>query len=353
VLHSFRSALYGLTVVNAGIVVFLLVGGGLLFKAVFPHFDGSQHSLGVRTLHLLALPIVFASTAGLIRGALSVLRSFASQFVAGSVVSLCTIASVLSLSSRLGIDALTLGVATGNLCVLLVFASQFFRLSRSAEPGRDERSGDGWFVLWATAGTIFMGELIYCAVAVTERSLASWLPGGTIAAFFYASTIVSIPLSLVVIPLTTLAFPDLVETFGKDFRDGLAALRKQTGLLLAVSLPVVAMVEFLVEPIVNLIFVRGQFSPDHAQIVASVLSITICALPFMSLSRALRNACYALADYQTPVIGMAGQWLLLAGLGAVLVPRLGAQGLALALVAGEAISCLTMGSRLAMRLRHA
>lgn len=346
-----RSALYGLAVVNAGVVIFLLASGGLLFNTIFPHFDGPQQSLGVRTLHLLVLPIVFASSAGLLRGALSVLRCFAPQFVAGSLVSLCTIASVLSLSSRLGIDALTLGVAAGNLCVLLLFAFLYLRLSRSDEPERGGTPGNGWFALWTAAGTVLAGELIYSAVGLTERSLASWLPGGSIAAFFYASTIVSVPLSLVVVPLTTLAFPDMVETFGKDVRRGLVVLRRQAVLLLGASLVVVAVVEVLAEPIVDLVFVRGRFSPDHARLVASILSITICALPFMSLGRVLRNSCYALGDYRIPVMGLAGQWLLLAGLGAVLVARLGVQGLALTLVAGEAVSCLTMGGRLAIRFR--
>jgi putative peptidoglycan lipid II flippase len=348
---SLRSALYGLTVVHAGVVVFLLAAGGLLFNTIFPQFDGPQQSLGVRTLHLLILPIVFASTAGLLRGALSVLRCFAPQFVAGSLVSLCTIASVLSLSSRLGIDALTLGVAAGNLCVLLLFAFQVIRLSRCEESEQAGIPDNRWFALWTAAGTVLTGELIYSAVALTERSLASWLPSGSIAAFFYASTIVSVPLTLVVIPLTTLAFPDLVATFGKGIGQGLAALRKQTGLLLGASLVVVAVVEALAEPIVKIVFVRGQFSPDHAHLVASILSITICALPFMSLGRALRNSCYALADFRTPVAGLAAQWLCLAGLGAALLPRMGPQGLALALVAGEAASCLMMAGRLTARVR--
>jgi hypothetical protein len=44
---------------------------------------------------------------------------------------------------------------------------------------------------------------------------------------------------------------------------------------------------------------------------------------------------------------------MLAGLGAVLVPLVGVEGLALAVVAGEAVTSVTMGSRLAMKLRSA
>ncbi|MDP3598670.1 MAG: lipid II flippase MurJ, partial [Nitrospirota bacterium] len=124
-------------------------------------------------------------------------------------------------------------------------------------------------------------------------------------------------------------------------------------LLLAVSVSAVAVVSVFAESIVELIFVRGKFSLEHARFTASILSITVWALPFMSLGRIFRNSCFALSDYRTPLVGLTMQWMLLAVLGATLVPRVGVQGLAIAIVAGEAATTVTMGSRLAMALRSA
>ena len=352
--RAVQPALCGLLLVNLGVVLFLLGSAGLLLSAFFPRFDAAQEALGVRTLHFLTAPIVFASTAGLLRGALSVLGTFAPGFAAGSIISLCSIISITLWSERLGVDALTLGVAAGNLLVMLLFASRLVRMTWSA-PLSESRppAGQGWFLLWGAAGTILVGELIYAAVSVTERSLASSLPGGSIAGFFYAGTIVFVPLSLLVMPLTTMAFPRMVEAFEQDRPAGLAMLWKQGLLLLAVSVMVVAVVSVFAESIVELIFVRGKFSLEHARFTASILSITVWALPFMSLGRVFRNSCYALSDYRTPMVGLMAQWLVLAGLGAVLVPLVGVQGLAIAIVAGEAVTSVTMGSRLAMKLRSA
>jgi putative peptidoglycan lipid II flippase len=338
-------------VVNAGVVVFLLVSAGLLLETIFPQFDAAQQSLGVRTLHALLLPIVFASTAGLLRGGLAVLGSFAPGFLAGSIVSVCTILSIIVLSSSLGIDALTLGVAAGNLCVLVLFAMQFARLSLSESSTQSTGSAAGWFVLWGAAATVLIGELVYSGVALTERSLASRLPGGSIAGFFYASTIVSVPLSLLFIPLTTMTFPRMVEAFGRDARTGIELLRKQSLLLLSVSVAVVTVVALFAQSIVEVVFMRGQFTAEHARFTASILSITIFALPFMSLGRLFRNSCYSLAEYRTPVIGMTVQWAVLAGLGLILVPLHGAQGLAIAMVTGEAATMLVMGGLFAWRVR--
>ena len=351
--RSVKPALCGLLLVNLAVVVFLLGSGGFLVQSLFPRFDEMQATLGVRTLHLLAVPIVFASTAGLLRGALAVLGSFAPGFMAGSIISLCSIASITLWADSLGIDALTLGVAAGNVLVMLLFAFQLVRLTSSTPSETKPPAGKGWFVLWGAAGTILVGELIYSAVAVTERSLASWLPPGSIAGFFYASTIVSVPLSLLVIPLTTMAFPRMVKAFGQDRTSGLAMLWKQGLLLVTVSFAVVAIVTVFAEPIVELVFLRGKFSLEDARFTASILSITVWALPFMTLGRIFRNSCYALSDYRTPIAGLAMQWLLLAGLGAVLVPLVGVQGLALAIVGGEVVTSATMGTRMAMKLRSA
>ncbi len=348
-----KPALCGLLLVNLGVVLFLLASGGLLVQGIFPRFDETQAALGVRTLHFLMLPIVFASTAGLLRGALSVLGAFAPGFVAGSIISVCSILSMTLWSETLGIDALTLGVAVGNLLVMLLFALRLLRLMSSTPPESTPSAPKGWFVLWGAAGAILLGELMYSAVGLTERSFASWLPPGSIAGFFYASTIVSVPLSLLIIPLTTMTFPRMVKAFGEDRTAGRTMLRKQAMLLLGVSFTVVALVSFFAEPIVKLVFMRGKFSLEHALFTAFILSITIWALPFMSLGRVFRNSCYALSDYRTPMVGLTAQWVVLAGLGAMLVPLVGVQGLAIAIVAGEVVTSVTMGSRLAMKLRSA
>ncbi len=333
-------AIYGLLLVHVGIIGCLLVTGSFLLDTIFPSFDSDQLALASHTLQALFLPIVFASTAGLLRGALAVQGSFAPGFVAGSIVSCCTIVSVVLCASNLGIDALTLGVSIGNLGVLSLFAARLMFLRREvasdAAPASSRSASGSWFVLWGAATTVLIGELVYAGMALTERSLASRLPPGSIAAFFYASTIVSVPLSLIVRPVTTMLFPRMVKTFKENVRAGLRTLYVPVAALVTASVVVVLLVFLLAEPIVETVFVRGRFSLDHAKLTASILSVTIFALPFMSVGQLIRNACYSLSDYRSPIAGLAVQWMMVIGLGTLLMPRYGARGLATALVSGEA-----------------
>jgi peptidoglycan biosynthesis protein MviN/MurJ (putative lipid II flippase) len=355
VLPLLMPAVYGLLLVNAGVVLFLWGSGSLLLEQLFPRFDLTQQAVATHTLHALLLPLVLANTAGLIRGALVVLGAFVPGFLAGSIVSVCIIVSIMMFSSSLGIDALTLGVAVGNLGVLGLFVGRLVLLTGGAGLAFLDvwsvASRSGWFVLWGAAATVLLGELVYAGVTLTERSLASWLPPGSIAGFFYASTIVSVPLALFIIPLTTMVFPGMVEAFRRDTRAGLAQIIRHGMFLLVASVAVVLVVVPFAQTIVETVFLRGQFSTEHAAFTASILSVTIMALPFMSLSRLLRNACYALSDYRTPVAGLVIQMATLAGLGLVLVPRYGAPGLAGAMVAGEAVLVGTMALVLVRRVR--
>jgi putative peptidoglycan lipid II flippase len=354
-LRSLRPALCGLLLVNAGVAAALLIGGAPMMAHLFPRFDADQQALAAHTLYALLLPMAFASTAGLLRASLAVLGSFALAFMAGSAVSICTIVSVAWFSSSLGIDALTLGVALGNLGVLGLFAVRLLCLHRAAASEAPDRLAgakrDGWFVLWGAAATVLTGELLYAGIALTERSLASRLPPGSIAAFFYAGTIVAVPLSLFVIPLTTMVFPGMVQAFGQDAGAALAQLRTRALMLAAAGLAVILFVIPLAQPIVETVFMRGRFSAEHARLTASILSITILALPFMSVGRLIRNACYARSDYRTPLAGLTVQWTVLAGLGAALLPRYGVSGLAAAIVAGEAAVLGTMGFLLIRNVR--
>lgn len=350
-----RHALSSLCVVNGGIVLCLWGGGEALLGAIFPHFGREQLVLATHTLHALLPPMVCASTAGLLRGSLAARGMFAPGFLSGSIVSASTIGAVVFSASRLGIDALTLGVAIGNLLVLGLFACRLLLLETENAPEPAEPAvvirPSAWWALWGSVATVMAGELVYAGVALTERSVASQLPGGSIAALFYAHTVISVPLSLFIVPLTTVLFPGMVETFARDPRAGLSDLRARLAPLVAVTLVMALCVIPWVRPLVELLFMRGQFSAEHAALTASILSVMILALPVMSVSRLVRNACYALSHYRIPVMGLLVQWVVLATLGVLLLPDHGVRGVAVAVVAGEAALLGTMGGLLLRMIR--
>ena len=102
-----------------------------------------------------------------------------------------------------------------------------------------------WWALWGSVATVMAGELVYAGVALTERSVASQLPGGSIAALFYAHIVISVPLSLFIVPIAT-ELPEKVNSIlwirrGKDtlaFGNITGAMVFQGSLLPAIGLTI-------------------------------------------------------------------------------------------------------------------
>jgi peptidoglycan biosynthesis protein MviN/MurJ (putative lipid II flippase) len=350
---SLVGPLQGLLLVNVLIVVGLLLTSGVLLRAVFPAFSQAQHDLGIRTVALLLLPIMLANTAGLVRGGLSVMGTFGPAFAAGSVISVCSILSMVLFAHRIGIDALSLGLALGNLVVLGWFVVPFAKQGVCVVSAKPVLSRPSRFVLWGAAAGVLLAEGLYQAVVMTERSFASSLPAGTLAAFFYAGAFIAVPASLLVMPLTATLYPRLVETFARDRQEGTRLVVRHGVLLFGVGLALAVGVSALAEPMVQASFVRGNFSGRDAQVTAAILSITVFALPFLSLERLVRNALYAVSDYRSPACGLGCQWAVLLILGTALVLPYGAAGLAVSAVSAEAANVLLISVLLRRRLRPA
>lgn len=345
-----RKALRSLLLANLAILFLLVFGSGYVLTIIFPAFSQEQLRLGAQIIAMLLLPIVFTNTAGLLRGGLSVSGVFSPGFAAGSVVSVCTIGSTVLLSDRYGIFAVLLGFGIGHFLVLSLFLVQLAKTGMLKDLFTEKDARVATFPVWGTASAVLVAEVLYQAIALTERSLASTLETGTIAAFFYAGTIVAIPLSLFTFPITTVLFPRMAKAFTENRGKGYLLMTQYGVMLFIASAVLVIVLSFFAEPIVELVFMRGKFSLDDAHLTGRILSTLVFGLPFLSVYGLIRNSFYSLSDYKIPICGFALQWLLVASGGLLLIPRYGFQGLAIASVASQAVQTVFLGWLLRRRL---
>lgn len=329
--------------INAIALTILVLGSRPVLKLIFPEFTVEQFDTGVRLIQWLLFPIVCAGLAGLMRGGLSVSGKFAPAFLSGAVVSLSTIVSVLAFADRWGIDAMVWGFAAGHFLVLLWFT---IVLGKNTVPSSNVDVQDQRVQLkefWRPVLIVLIGELLFQAVVMTERSFASGLGTGKIAAFFYAGAIVAAPLALFTMPVNTVLFPKLARTFQAGYGEGRALLGRYGVLLFATALLCSSILTLGAEPLVEIALVRGKFSMADAEATAHILSVLAWGLPFASLYGMIRNSFYALSDYRTPLAGYGIKWTTLVLCGSWLIPSFGVDGLAVASVAAQATDTGVMG----------
>jgi len=276
--------------------------------------------------------------------------SFAPGFLAGSVVSLSTIVSMLLFAERWGIDALIWGFATGHFLVLVWFTSAL-RKARvlSVETDRQDRSVE-LSEFWRPVLIVFIGELLFQAVVMTERSFASGLGIGKISAFFYAGSVMAVPLALFTTPINTTLFPQLVRAFHAGCHEGRGLMIRYGAVLFGVTLLFSVFLVLVSDPLIEVALVRGKFSTADGQLTAHILSMLVWGLPFASLYGIIRNSFYSLSDYRTPLAGYGLKWAALILFGSCLIPYFGVDGLAIASVAAQVADTSLMGWLLQRRL---
>jgi len=347
-----KQAALALLSVNAVALTALVFGSEPVLRWIFPEFTAEQYETGVRVIRLLLLPIVCAGLAGILRGGLSLMNSFAPVFLGGAVVSLSTITSILVFADRWGIDSLVWGFAVGHFLVLVWFAQALWKCPTSSPCPKGEEQTQRVEVneLWRPTLIVLFGECLFQAVVMTERSFASGLGTGYIAAFFYAGSIIAVPLALFTTPLNTTLFPKLARAFHIGYRDGQVLLVRYGSILFGGTLLCSIGLAIGAKPLVEIALVRGKFSSTDAQTTAHILALLVWGLPFASLYGVIRNSFYSLADYRTPVLGYGIKWMTLLLCGSWLVPSLGADGLAFASIAAQATDTGVMGYLLQRRL---
>lgn len=337
---------------NILMLAVLYCASGYLIAWIFPGFDGEQRRLGLYFIANLLVAIVCANLGGVIRAGMNVMGVFWPGMIAGSVISLSGIVAVLIFGEPLGIRALLYGFMAGNALVFMMLFVVFIKRAEFAVLGAKDESRFPQAEFWKAVLVVLLGEVFYQGFSMTERGFASTFEAGTIAAFAYAWILVTIPLTLVVMPLSTVAYPKLAEAFGQDRRRGYRLLKRQGGWLCLFGLLVVMVISGYSGLLVKLVFMRGKFTEGDAAKTSEILSILVFALPFMSFGRLVRYSLYSIANYSAPVWALLVSWLGMAALALLLTPRHGYLGLAYASMIAAASEALMMLFLLRMNLAH-
>jgi putative peptidoglycan lipid II flippase len=202
----------------------------------------------------------------------------------------------------LGVVALAVGVTASGV---LQFAAQAWMLWRSRMQLR-------W--VWDLADPklrqigrsmvpVVLGLGVVQINVLADRLIAQFLvPGeGANSALWYGSHLMQFPLGVLGIALATAAYPAFARLAVDGDDAGLTrAVNFSLRTALMISLPCVAVMVALAEPIVRVVFERGQFTPDSTARTAAVLAWSALGLAALCCVQVLARAFNARGDMRTP-----------------------------------------------------
>jgi len=286
-----------LSIIYAREVVHYILAPG--FSAV----DPAKEALAAELLRIQVPSAVIFGLSGLVMGVLNANQHFLLPALAPAMYSLGWIFGILVLAPVLGIHGLAWGVLLGAGLHMLIQVPLLVRL-----PGHQYYPTFGFnFAPLREVIRLMLPRLLGVAVVqlnfLLNTYLASLQPEGSVTAISLAFPLMLMPQAAIAQSIATAALPTFSAQFAlgklQEMRSSLASTLR--GVLL-LALPTTIGLILLRQPLITLLYQRGEFSAQSTQLVAWALLWYAAGLIGHCLVEIISRAFYALHDTKTPVL---------------------------------------------------
>ncbi len=293
---------------------------------------GETYALAVQLTRWCLPYIFFISLVALSGGVLNSLGHFFAPAAAPALLNLCIITAALTLSPLLDppVMSLALGVLIGGAAQLAMQTPYLVTRGVSLKPAWDIQNPALKRIAKLLVPAIF-GAAVYQVAVLMDTILASFLPSGTVSYLYYADRLIQFPLGIFAIAVSTAILPSLSRQAADADQDALVdTMGYGLRLILFINVPAMVGLMVLAQPLVVLLFMRGEFTLATASETAGAVMGLAAGLWAISGVRAVVQAFYAMKDIKTPVLVAAFCLLIKLAVSLALMGPFKQTGLALA-----------------------
>ncbi|UCF91097.1 MAG: murein biosynthesis integral membrane protein MurJ [Desulfobacterales bacterium] len=325
-----------------------------IVRVIAPGFVASagKFALTVRLTRVLFPYIFFIGLTALCMGILNALGHFAAPALAPAFLNLAMISSVFLISPFMDepIMGLALGVLMGG-GLQLAFQFPFLFKKGLVFRRKTPRWHAGLKKILNLGPPFVLGGAVYQINVLVSTFWGSLLEEGSVTYLYFADRLVQFPLGIFAIATSTAVLPSFSrQAAAQDWPALKATFIQAVKMILFITIPATVGLVVLREPIVALLFQRGEFDAEASRLTAYALlyyGIGIWAFAGVRIVTAL---FFALQDTRTPL----NTGLLSIGanivLGIVLMGPLAHGGLALATSLASILNLGLLLSALKMKL---
>src|SRR5687767_1472247 len=272
--------------------------------ALAPGFSDNPEifALTISLLRIQLISAVLFGLGGLIAGILNAHQVFLIPALTPAMYQVGIIFGAVFLSPRMGIYGLAWGVVIGALAYLLVQIPTLIKQKGTYSPTLGFENPDVKKVVFLM-GPRLLGVAVVQLNFRVNINLASRMQEGSVASITYAFSLMLLVQAAIAQSVAIAAMPTFSaqHALGKidEMRNSLAASLRGVILL---ALPASVGLILLREPLISLLYKRGEFDEGDVQLVAWALLWFAAGLVGHSIMEVLTRAFYAQHDTKTPVI---------------------------------------------------
>ncbi|MFN8521529.1 MAG: murein biosynthesis integral membrane protein MurJ [Chloroflexota bacterium] len=297
--HLTNSVMALAAVGTGAVAIVMMLLAGPITALLVPGWGTEDQALTASLMRtMLVTPVLFAVSGF----ATSVLNSF-QRFVATMLAPIFYNLAIIAAAALLpfGIHGVALGVCAGAALHLLVQVPGLIQQGMPFRPGLDFRH-DGVRQVGKLMVPRMFGLGVVQINQLVNVVLATFLVAGSLAYLKIAWLMIMTPL-VFAMSVSTAAFPALAEQIAQGRREAardLFVLALRTILFLTV--PMAVGLAVLGQPIISLLFERGQFTGESSRLTAYALGFYALGLAGHAVVEIVDRVFYALKDTRTPVL---------------------------------------------------
>jgi putative peptidoglycan lipid II flippase len=333
--EAFRLAstmLYAVAVVLGAITAVFVLGAGLLMPLFVPGFDGELTDLTVSLAQLLFPILVLLGVTGMVVGILNSYDRFGAFAISPFFWNVTIIAVLIGLAPLFEGDdqiyAYAIGILIGTGVQLAIPAWDLrntpFRMTRPRFAAWREKNVRRVLLLMLPV-TVSLGLINFNLVI--NSFFATFVSESAPAAIDKAFRIYQLPQGIFSVAIATVLFPTLARFAA---RGDIASLRSTmaNGMrqILFVLVPAAAAILVLSEPMIRLVYERGEFGTGQTDVVAEALFWFAFSLPTNGLFLLLTRTFFSLQRPWLPTAIAAVNLVITAGASAALYEPFGVGG---------------------------
>lgn len=319
------------------IIGIFLILGTVLFYLIAPFFirlvaPGFNHQTFTAALYLTMIILPYMFFIGMYAFMGSLLESF-KKFniynIAPLVFNVVLIAVVLLFYRSHSLESIGYGVLLG-----VIFETLFLFVDLKNIPSAyrflinfsDARIKKTFRLLVP----ILAGSGIEKLAIYIDRIMASFLSTGAISALHFSFLLTDLPFAVFSIAISKVIHPYISERENYSSKENFARyIRRGVFLNVMVLLPVTILFVLFAKPIVQLVYMRGAFDAKSVELTISPFIFYTLGLIPMGLVQLYSKAFYSLLDTKTPLYVALISTFINVFFNIILMPRMGAGGLAL------------------------
>jgi putative peptidoglycan lipid II flippase len=269
-----------------------------LMQILAPGFGQESLDILISLSQLLSLIIVFTIFYALAESVLNTYKSFIAPAVRGLLVNLCFIIGIVLLSDRLGIYAPAWGLLVGSLLSVVFvsfFLKKYMKKPMASMDWREVGEKKITKQMLPVMG-ILLGNQLYFAI---NGALATILGEGRVSALNYAHLVVNMIPHVLIISAGTTLLPAVSEKVSRGEIESLKSIiREYLKIAFFIFLPVSLGIMIMREPIIRLLFERGNFTSVSTELTSIVVLFSAPCILAFSLTVIFRQILFALQKPQ-------------------------------------------------------